>query len=230
MNNFAYITLVSTSADFIKGALCLQESLKKVGSKYHLVTLVTDDLAGHADLKYIDDCRIVPYKMFKYDGRYNCTINKLWMLTLTEFDRLMFIDADVFVSENLDFMFDKYRNYNFVGRIHINRGVENRITFEGGIFILKPIGKDYIESNMDAWEQMYVTDEDILGFEIFPYYKETFTTMDFPDYINKYFHSYEEPKYFRAFKSCDEILAAFARHDAQRLHQIFKSWYRTLPR
>lgn len=104
--NYAYATLATTKS-FLHGAHLLDYSLKRVQSKYPLIIMVTENLQEYLT----EDCnyKIIPY--YKFDNpekRYVDTINKLQCFTLTEFDRVFFIDADVFVIENLDEIFDKY--------------------------------------------------------------------------------------------------------------------------
>lgn len=103
---FAYATLATTKS-FLYGAHLLDYSLKRVGSKYPLIIMVTENLREYLT----EDCnyKIIPYYKFNNPvERYVDTINKLQCFTLTEFDRVFFIDADIFVIENLDEIFEKY--------------------------------------------------------------------------------------------------------------------------
>lgn len=121
MKNYAYMTLASSSADYIKGVLCLQESLKRVGAKYPLIVLVTEDLAGSNDLQYVDNYKIIPYFTFKnITNRYEGTINKLQIFKENQYDKICFIDADVLVLKNIDYLFEKYEESDFTAKLYAN--------------------------------------------------------------------------------------------------------------
>lgn len=103
---FAYVTLATTES-FLYGAHLLDYSLKRVKSKYPLIIMVTENLTEF--LK--EDCtyRLIPYYQFDNPTkRYVDTINKLQCFNLTEFDKVFFIDADIFVIQNLDSIFIEY--------------------------------------------------------------------------------------------------------------------------
>jgi hypothetical protein len=103
---FAYVTLATTES-FLQGAHLLDYSLKRVNSEYPLVIMVTPNLIPHLidGPKY----KLIPYLKFDNEcKRYVDTVNKLQCFTLVEYDRVCFLDADIFVTENFDEIFVKY--------------------------------------------------------------------------------------------------------------------------
>lgn len=41
---------------------------------------------------------------------YNCTINKFYIYSYTDFEKVIFLDGDIFVNSNIDFFF-KFPNH-----------------------------------------------------------------------------------------------------------------------
>ncbi|TLD27999.1 glycosyltransferase family 8 protein [Venturia nashicola] len=104
-------TTLITNTDYLPGLLTLEYSLKKSGSKYPLVALYTDAFPheGHAALK----SRGIPAKKVAYllpsvdkdysnDPRFYDCWSKLTPFSLTEYDRVVQLDSDMLVLQNMD--------------------------------------------------------------------------------------------------------------------------------
>ncbi|KAJ5748504.1 uncharacterized protein N7511_010200 [Penicillium nucicola] len=105
-----WTTLITNTA-YLSGLLTLDYSLKKVGSKYPLVVLYTDSFPadGH---KALDSRGIlkqhVPFllpsvsKDFTNDTRFYDCWSKLTPFSLVEYDRVVQLDSDMLVLQNMD--------------------------------------------------------------------------------------------------------------------------------
>lgn len=104
-------TTLITNTDYLTGLLALDYSLKKHGTKYPLVALYTDTFPeeGHKAL----ESRGIPKKRVNYllpsvskdfsnDPRFYDCWSKLTPFSLTEFDRVVQLDSDMVVLQNMD--------------------------------------------------------------------------------------------------------------------------------
>lgn len=112
-----YVTLISTD-DFTIGAVMLYLSLKKVKTKYPFLVLCGDKVSNKS-IKILDKYNIQYKKLSEhmnvntsdinkdaYHARWSNTFDKLLIWTLTEFDKIVYLDSDMQVIKNLDYLFD----------------------------------------------------------------------------------------------------------------------------
>lgn len=113
---FSYVTLLS-SDDFLPGVLMLNWSLKKVGSQYPLHVLCSDCVSEKSYQRLVQrnlSCqRLVEHVSFSDEinqeenyQHWNRTFDKLYVWTLTQFDKVVYLDSDMQVIANLDCLFD----------------------------------------------------------------------------------------------------------------------------
>lgn len=119
----AYVTLVMKGDKYIPGAIVLAESLKTVGSKYPTICMITNDVSedGITELsKHFTKVIGVPYitkkstKMIsqKQEKIYSNWIQQSytkWNILnhkLFDYDKLLFVDADMIFLENCDCLFN----------------------------------------------------------------------------------------------------------------------------
>lgn len=112
--NYAYITVL-TGSDYLDGVRTLLYSLKKTGSRFPMVVLVPADLdpavqkvllswgckieyAPKIDLGEFADKNPRPY--------WNETFFKLRIFAMEQYDKLLYIDSDMIVLDNLDHLFE----------------------------------------------------------------------------------------------------------------------------
>ena len=112
-----YITLLS-SEDYLKAVLVLNESLKRVNSKYPLICALLKSLnkdkitiplqkAG-VIIDFIDEIDYSKQTIQKYEGkRVLKTASKLQLFKLDYYGKLIYIDADTLVISNIDDLFEK---------------------------------------------------------------------------------------------------------------------------
>lgn len=109
-NTKVWTTLITNTA-YLSGLLTLDASLKFVGSKYPLIALYTDTFPpeGHAAL----DARRIPKQRVEYllpsaskdfsnDPRFYDCWSKLTPFSLTEYERVVQLDSDMLVLQNMD--------------------------------------------------------------------------------------------------------------------------------
>lgn len=117
-NKYSFITLLS-SKNYLDAVLVLNESLKCTGSKYPFTVAVTDEifdaemegiLKGH-DIRY-EVIKTLSYseKTKKSVKNTNASVlntaSKISLFDLKNYDKLVYIDADTIVMENIDNLFD----------------------------------------------------------------------------------------------------------------------------
>ncbi|EFW17624.1 hypothetical protein D8B26_000305 [Coccidioides posadasii str. Silveira] len=108
-------TTLITNTDYLPGLLTLEYSLKRVGSKYPLIALYTDSFPaeGHAAL----DARRIPkrhipyllpsaHKDYSNDTRFYDCWSKLAPFSLVEYDRVVQLDSDMLILQNMDELMD----------------------------------------------------------------------------------------------------------------------------
>ena len=113
-----YATLLSSDS-FLEGVLMLNWSLKKTKAKYPLFVLCSDTVSTHIlellkrhNLMYqvLDSHISIDETYINTDGghkHWNYTFDKLYMWSLTQFDKIVYLDSDMQVIRNIDFLFQK---------------------------------------------------------------------------------------------------------------------------
>lgn len=127
---YAYVTLLSTT-DYLDAVLVLNKSLQKVNSKYPLLTMVVDTIftpeLEKCFQKHGIQYHTVPplqYSQSVQEKYANATVlntaSKIQLFSLKNWDKLVYIDADTFVLQNIDNLFEypdgamvKYPEDNF---------------------------------------------------------------------------------------------------------------------
>lgn len=147
--NRAYITVLS-SDEYLIGVLCLNQSLKDAKSKYPLVVLVNDKISEKAK-KVLEENEIetinaksfvlpdwIVEKNRTSHANWSNTFDKLSIFELTEFDKLVFLDSDMFVRNNIDELFEKPDMSATVDRNDTVLVKENYQKITSGMLVLEP--------------------------------------------------------------------------------------------
>lgn len=104
-------TTLITNTKYLPGLLTLEYSLRKVNSKYPLVVLYTDTFEeeGHKALdargifkKHIEYLLPKAHKDYTQDVRFYDCWSKLQPFSLTQFERVVQLDSDMVVIQNMD--------------------------------------------------------------------------------------------------------------------------------
>lgn len=120
MTKKSYITILAND-NYLKGVLVLNESLKKVKSKYPLTVFTGKNLSKKSKnilkkykINIIEQSRDlkIPETLLKNNNNngydyWNNTFLKLFIFDLEQFEKLVFLDCDMLVLANIDELFNK---------------------------------------------------------------------------------------------------------------------------
>ena len=115
----SYFTTLSTE-NYLPGVIALNQALKNVHSKYPLYALLSNEISEVIEEKLnkkgIKTIRrekvdlpqeIIDRNRSRAKNRWNYTFDKLNIFELTDFEKIVFIDSDIYVRQNIDSLFDK---------------------------------------------------------------------------------------------------------------------------
>lgn len=109
-----WATLI-TNDKYMPGLLTLDYSLRKVGTKYPIVALYTDQLSDESieallsrkiAMRKIDQLLPAESPELTADPRFQDCWSKLYIFKLVEFDRIIELDSDMVVMQNMDELMD----------------------------------------------------------------------------------------------------------------------------
>lgn len=168
-NKFAWLTLLATD-NFLPGVIILNNSLKKVNSKYPLIIITTNNLAKDTFNKLEEEniqYRVFPYVSFFCTGDRNakfwgnnfnkenvwwdCTLAKNYMFLFLEYDKVCFLDADITILNNCDDYFAYPVPAAFTD--------EHTDGMRGGVILVNPSIKDYLKCMEIGVKEGVVNDE-----------------------------------------------------------------------
>ncbi|MET3806022.1 alpha-N-acetylglucosamine transferase [Nakamurella sp. UYEF19] len=132
----AWATLL-TQPNYLVGVRTLRASLEKSGSTYPLVVLVTDAIDSDSRRELEDDgCLLHDVEPLRpgsnlenhyANARFAEVWTKLAAWQLTDFDRVVFLDADMLVTQNMDELFSLDLADRGIAACHACRCNPNRI-------------------------------------------------------------------------------------------------------
>jgi len=111
----AYITLLSTLS-YLPGVVVLYDSLKRVNASHSFWVAVSSSIPREVDeqleKKGMHVLRLagpvkIPSAFRENSGHWGNTFDKIHLFGLTDFSKLVYLDSDMLVLENLDALFDK---------------------------------------------------------------------------------------------------------------------------
>ncbi len=156
----AYVTLCN-SERYLLGALAMYESLNATQTEYPLIVFVSKNapdsfrikLKKYANKTENNNCKLlvletdeeVVIESEKSEGNtyqyWNGTFDKLLVFGLTKYDKLVFIDSDMLVFENLDELFEKdHLTACAAGRLY--PGNESWTALNSGLLVIEPNKKE----------------------------------------------------------------------------------------
>lgn len=142
ININTYVCVLSTD-NYLDGVLILNENLKHLKSKYPLLCLINEKISDYT--KNMLNCFGIKYKvinMIEYDyfsennDYWKYTFDKLNIFTLTEYEKIVYLDSDLLILENLDHLFNES---------HLTMALDYPFgdNYNSGVMILKPNLDDY---------------------------------------------------------------------------------------
>lgn len=164
---YAFVTLVMCGDEYIKGALTLAWSLRQQKTQHELIVMVTPDVSVPAMKllrKLYDRVIKVQYiktrvksalrgkKYRREDMWMEYSLTKARMLKLTEYDKIVWLDADSLVLNNIDELFElqtpagvcsSIRNHDYwhgskIPELEIENSVDNNYGVHGCTMVLTP--------------------------------------------------------------------------------------------
>ena len=165
---FAFVTVLwapesGNPEEYIVNALSLGCSLRKTSTKHDLVLLATPDLLSYESARALStfwdvrqqDHAEVPLKM-RCAPRFRHVFTKLSVMKLTEYDKVLMLDADMLVIRNVDELFgfpapagfmrgtDDYRPSEIRPPETI-RAIDGRVVggINAGVVLLEPVEGEY---------------------------------------------------------------------------------------
>lgn len=146
----AYITILSNS-NYYEGVLALNESLIQANARYPLYCVLSQSVDEEVkqglrqkDIPYIQleqatikDTGNLNSEYFSY---WNYTFDKLQIWGLEQFDKLVYLDADMIVLNNIDHLFN-CPNFSAVCAGKSFPGNDSWIELNAGLMIVEPNGK-----------------------------------------------------------------------------------------
>jgi glycogenin glucosyltransferase len=146
MSNFAWVTL-ATNDSYSLGALVVAHSLRKVATAHKLCVLITpgvseamksklNDVFDVVELVNVLDSKDATNLAVLKRPELGITFTKLHCWNLTQFDKCVFLDADVLILQNCDELFEReeFSAAADVGWPDI---------FNSGVFVFKPSVETY---------------------------------------------------------------------------------------
>ena len=118
--NYSYVSIL-TSDNYVYGIALLLESLRLVGAQYPLHVLITKNISAAVieylhqlgvTIQLVDDIPITK-NIFIHNEKINKSLALTWkncwtkfkIFDLTQFDKIVFFDADIMVLKNVDHLF-----------------------------------------------------------------------------------------------------------------------------
>lgn len=115
MKNYSFVSALTTD-DYLDGVLVLKYSLEKTKPKYPFALLVTPNLS-ETTVETLSKHKISLIPIEGIEGpivvtdprlkRWNYTYSKLNIFGLTQFDKVVYLDSDMLILENIDDLFEK---------------------------------------------------------------------------------------------------------------------------
>lgn len=139
-----YVTVLATD-DYLAGVLVVHRSLKDRHSKFPLYVCVTSNLSCHTR-DTLKACKIPTIEVTRRDSpkmppfnKWRATYTKLEIFKLTQFDKIVYIDADMMILKNIDHLF---REPHMSGVAAGCWGKKDS-NFNSGLLVIEPNMKEY---------------------------------------------------------------------------------------
>ncbi|CAN6550723.1 unnamed protein product [Malus baccata var. baccata] len=116
----AFVTFLAGDADYVKGVVGLAKGLRKVKSEYSLVVAILPDVPEeHREILRSQGCIVQeiepiypPENQIKFAmAYYVINYSKLRIWNIEEYSKMIYLDADIQVYENIDHLFDTPNGY-----------------------------------------------------------------------------------------------------------------------
>ncbi|KAI3471650.1 hypothetical protein Pfo_028300 [Paulownia fortunei] len=239
----AYVTVLHTSEDYVCGAIVLAQSIIQSNSTKDLILLADDNISAES----IEGLQAAGWKTkrikrirspFSRKSAYNeWNYSKLRIWQLKQYDKLIFIDADLIVNRNLDKFF-LYPQLTAAGNYE-------KHLFNSGLMLVEPsqctfntlMKKMLVVESYNGGDQGFLN-EMFAWWHRLPaqlnYLKVFVDRNDHLHWINKdvYAVHYTGLKPWKCFKErdCNWDVLEFHRYASNSAHRMWWRVYRTMPK
>ena len=142
--NYAYVTLLSTDS-YYEGVVALFESLKLTKPKYSKFVVVVNEKISKDIIDKLEKRKYIVIKRNSIDVSKYCdntdykywinTFDKLHIFELTEFDKILYLDGDLYIDKNIDELF----NLPNMSAVISGKGyVKEWVEMNSGVMVIKP--------------------------------------------------------------------------------------------
>lgn len=202
-----------------------------MNSKYPLIILIDKKLLKCKLIEDVEHYKIIDVVNFPVTEnivRYKFTLNKFHIFNLTEYDKILFLDADMFIFTNIDYIFEKAQEYDCIYSNYLTKRYNaDTILPRGGFFICTP-KEGFFENliNSDDFKNLlHYDDEHVLKEICFPKWKTiTFEEIYLLDEtMPLYFHgrwSYHF-NYKDIIKMSDEDILTFFKEEVTKMAILY---------
>lgn len=234
ISNYSFVSILTTD-EYLDGVLVLKYSLESTKPRYPFVLLITPNVSEKTkeilmshDIDFItvqgiESPRLVTEEHLK---RWNYTYSKLNIFGLTQFDKLVYLDSDMLILQNIDELFDKPHMSAIKIRGKLPEFSSGWNIFNSGLLVVEPsmdifndmiskIGQiEKVESPSDedllnAYYSDWLMQEDLHldnGYNIFSYHWHRYKEVYGYDFLSKnkpikVIHYIGEDKPWRLYKT-----------------------------
>lgn len=184
----SYVCVLSTD-NYLDGVLVLNENLQRIKSNYPLLCIINENISSKTrniltyfgimykemkNIKYSENSNSERYVNYGYNKGYlKNTFDKLNIFSLVEFEKIVYLDSDLLILENIDNLF----NYP---HLSCPRDLPFNMTkFNSGVMVLEPNIDDFKELKERAIEaskeNRKISDQDIIN----EYFLDKITPLDY---------------------------------------------------
>lgn len=198
-----YACVLSTN-NYLMGVLILNENLKRFNVKYGLVCLINENITEESrNILAKHNINYKEFKSVKYNVDFECawnyTFDKFNVFLLEEYDKIVCLDLDLLILENLDFLFE----YETPAMVIDNPTYTDR--YNSGVMVITPNKETFNALNelkeKESIKNKVLGDQDILN----DYYLATSTIHRIPDEYNVLRRiTNEVVKYYNPFTEQEE--------------------------
>lgn len=166
-SRFAYVTLLGTD-DYIVGSLCLHRSLQKVNAMYPLLVLCSTSISAttlgilrrnNISYKVLSQSIITNHLNDGLYARWRYTFDKLQIFCLHEYEKIVFLDSDMYVVENIDHLFNAPHMSAVVADAYDQPGCNQ---LNSGLMVIQPSQNEY-EGIIQLLENKQIKDLPMCG-------------------------------------------------------------------
>tara|TARA_E500000178_G_C17022057_1_gene756120 strand:- start:1886 stop:2803 length:918 start_codon:yes stop_codon:yes gene_type:complete len=157
-------TFISNDRD-IRGVLLLKYNLKKINSKYNFGCIVTEDVSEES-IELLKKYKIELFKInfsnilhnFKFSKSHIQKVKnkhlfgKLSIFSLTDYDKVIYLDTDILLLKNIDNLMNKKLEFNNIMMVNDIQATKDyssiivvRDKYNSGVIVFKP--SDYLYNN-----------------------------------------------------------------------------------